>query len=67
MTEEENDEIQVYLNAWNEYGDDCSDVTDWERSFMDDQVTRYEQYGARTRFSEKQMEIIIRVYGKLPI
>lgn len=67
MTEEENDEIQVYLNAWNEYGDDCDDVTDWERRFMDDQVKRYEQYGSRTRFSEKQMDVITRVYGKLPI
>ncbi len=67
MTEEENDEVQVFLNAWGEFGDDCDEITDWERSFMDDQVKRYEQYGDRTRFSDKQMEIIRRVYGKLPI
>lgn len=66
MTEEENDHIELVLNAYAEYGDDA-DLTDWERGFMDDQVKRYEQYGARTRFSDKQMEVINRVYGKLPI
>lgn len=66
MTEEENDHIELVLNAYAEYGDDA-DLTDWERGFMDDQVKRYEQYGARTRFSDKQMEVIDRVYGKLPI
>lgn len=66
MTEEENDHIQLILNAYAEFGDDA-DLTDWERGFMDDQVKRYEQYGDRTRFSDKQMEIINRVYGKLPI
>lgn len=34
---------------------------------MNDQVKRYEEYGARTRFSEKQMDVIVRVYEKLPI
>lgn len=67
MTEEENDQIQLYLNAFNEFGDDCPDLTDWERSFMEDQVKRYDQYGDRTRFSEKQLDIMQRVYGKLPI
>lgn len=66
MTEEENDHIELVLNAYAEYGDDA-DLTDWERGFMDDQVKRYEQYGARTRFSDKQMEVIDRVYSKLPI
>lgn len=66
MTEEEDDHIQVILNAYNEYGDDA-DLTDWERGFMDDQVKRYEQYRSRTRFSDKQMEVLNRVYGKLPI
>lgn len=69
MTEEEDDQIQMYLNGYNEYKDDpgASELTDWERSFMDDQVKRYEQYGNRTRFSDKQLEIMLRVYGKLPI
>ena len=68
MTEEEDDDIQIKLNAFKEYGDDRgADLTEWERSFMTDQLARYEQYGSRTRFSAKQMDIIDRVYGKLPI
>ena len=67
MNEEETDHIELVLNAFNEFGDDCDEITDWERSFMEDQVKRYEQYGSRTRFSEKQMAIMERVYGKLPI
>lgn len=55
MTEEEDDYIQTVLNGYTEYKDDpgASDLTDWERGFMDDQVKRYEQYGNRTRFSDK--------------
>lgn len=69
MTEEENDDIQIKLNAYKEYKDDplAADLSDWERGFMDDQLARYEQYGERTRFSDKQMDAIDRVYGKLPV
>jgi hypothetical protein len=66
MTEEENDDILVKLNAYQEFGDEA-DLTDWERNFMDDQLQRYEQYKDRTRFSDKQMDVINRIYGKLPI
>lgn len=66
MNEEEQDDIETKLNAYTEFGDDAN-LTDWERGFMDDQIKRYEQYGARTRFSDKQMDVINRVYGKLPI
>jgi len=67
VNEEENDDILVKLNAYQEFGDDCDDITDWERNFMDDQLKRYEQYKERTRFSDKQLDIIDRVYGKLPV
>lgn len=68
MTEEENDDILVKLNAYKDYKDDPdADLTEWERSFMHDQLERYETYGERTRFSEKQMGVIDRVYAKLPI
>lgn len=67
MTEEDLDDILVKLKAYQEYGDDCRDITDWERGFMDDQLERYEKYQERTRWSEKQTAIIDRVYGKLPI
>lgn len=67
MDEAEQDNIETILNGYQEYADDCEELTDWERSFMNDQIERYEKYGARTRFSEKQMDIINRVYAKLPI
>lgn len=68
MTEEEFDDLQVKLNAYKEYRDDPqADVTEWERGFMDDQLKRVEEYGTRARFSDKQMEIIDRVYGKMPL
>lgn len=67
MNEEEVDQIELYLNAWNEFKDTAEGITDWERSFMADQQKRYEEYGARTRFSQKQMEVIERIYSKLPI
>lgn len=66
MTEEENDRIETILNGYREFGEDA-DLTDWERGFMDDQIRRFEEYGSRTRFSDKQMDIIERVYGKLPL
>ncbi len=66
MTEEDNDKVQLILNGFTEFGDDA-DLTSWERNFMEDQVKRYEQYGDRTRFSDKQWEVMDRVWGKLPI
>lgn len=36
-------------------------MSDWERSFMDDQRTRYEEYGDQTRFSDKQWAIVARI------
>lgn len=68
MNEEDFDDVQMKINAYKEYGEDPqSDLTDWERNFMNDQIARVEQYGSRTRFSAKQMDVIDRVYGKLPI
>ena len=66
MTEEELDNVELKLKAFTEFGDDA-DLTDWERGFMADQCARFEQYGERVRFSDKQMAIIDRVYGKLPL
>lgn len=61
MTEEEADDIELKLNAFREVGNE-SGLTDWEWSFLNDQVKRYEEYGDRTRFSDKQMAVIDRVY-----
>lgn len=40
-------------------------MTDWERSFMEDQKTRYDEYGTDIRFSPKQWAIIERIESAL--
>lgn len=40
-------------------------LTDWENEFVCDLVERLDQFGAKTRISEKQMEIIDRIKTKL--
>lgn len=66
MNEEQLDDIELKLKAFVELGD-AANLTDWERSFMDDQVARFEQWGPRVRFSDKQMAVIDRIYGGLPL
>lgn len=66
MNEEEADDVVVKLNAYTEFGDQA-DLTSWEHGFIQDQIKRFEEYGTRTRFSQKQMDVIDRIYGKLPI
>lgn len=63
MTEEEVDDIEMKFKAFEEEGDTAG-LTDWEYSFMQSQVDRYEQYGARARFSDKQMTVIDRIYDE---
>lgn len=50
-----------------DYQSNRNRVSDWERGFMDDQVKRFEQYEAETRFSPKQWQVINRVAEKLDI
>lgn len=40
-------------------------LTDWEQGFLESLSDRIEQYGDRTRISEKQWAIIERIEGKL--
>jgi hypothetical protein len=40
-------------------------MTDWEMSFMTDQINRYKQYGADTRFSPKQWGVIDKIASKV--
>ena len=57
----------------NEYADDVvtlienydDELTDWEREFLESNAQRVEQYGARTIFSDKQIEIIDRIKDKV--
>ena len=59
---DEFDEIDAILKNAVENGDMLSD---WENGFVYDLVERVEQYGRRTRISEKQREIINRINDKL--
>lgn len=59
---DEYDEIDGILKSAVENGDMLSD---WENGFVSDLVDRVEQYGKRTRISEKQREIIDRINEKL--
>jgi hypothetical protein len=45
--------------------DNSKDVTEWERKFVEDQKARYEEYGDKIRFSEKQMAILNRIDEKV--
>ena len=40
------------------------DVTVWEDEFLSDLAERYEEYGARTRLSARQMEVIEKIVEK---
>lgn len=42
-----------------------TDISEWERSFMTDQEERLEKYGADTRYSSKQLDVLIRVQQKI--
>jgi len=42
-----------------------ADLTDWEIEFIDDNLDRFEDFGDRTRISERQWEIIDKIATKL--
>lgn len=44
---------------------DAGVLSDWERSFMTDQKTRYDQYAAETRFSDRQWAVIDKIEAAL--
>lgn len=41
------------------------DLSDWERGFFDDQVKRYDEFGARMYLSPKQWAVLNRMYDKV--
>lgn len=40
---------------------DAGVLSAWEKSFIQDQLDRYSQYGEQTRFSEKQWAVIEKI------
>jgi predicted transcriptional regulator len=44
-----------------------ADLTDWEIEFIDDNLDRFDNFGEKTIFSERQWEIINKIADKLGI
>ena len=64
MDADDLDRLELIINGAMEYE---SELTDWERGFIQDTAERLEKYGDRTRVSEKQWGVLNRIYGKLPL
>ncbi len=58
LEEEEMNYLQGIFDAFEAGPEECND---WERGFMTDNATRFNQYGAETHLSEKQWAIIRKV------
>lgn len=41
------------------------DLSEWEQGFLDDQIKRFDEYGARINLSPKQWAVINRMYDKV--
>lgn len=46
-------------------GENRKDLTEWEAGFYDDQVKRYDEYGAKINLSPKQWAVLNRMYDKV--
>jgi len=46
-------------------GENRKMLTEWETGFFDDQVKRYEEYGANINLSPKQWAVLNRMYDKV--
>ena len=64
MTEEEHDWLFALLNA---VGENSSKLNDWEKGFMTDQQSRYEEYGENMRVSPKQWAVMNKIAEKVGI
>jgi hypothetical protein len=63
LTEEQTETLEFIFEKMTKGDDEV--MTAWERSFMDDQKERYEKYGASTRFSDRQWQVILRIEKSL--
>lgn len=62
LSERENDWVESLLQA---VAADSGELSDWEKSFMGDQQSRYEQYGAEMFISPKQWGVLRRIANKV--
>lgn len=59
------DDLKRITEILRDAQENSEELTGWEEEFVADILERVEQYGKRTRISEKQMEIIDRIGNKL--
>ena len=45
--------------------DNMKELTPWEKNFMEDQIKRYDEHGAKMFLSSKQWAVIQRIYEKV--
>lgn len=43
-------------------GEHRKDLSEWEQGFFDDQIRRYDEYGAKINLSPKQWAVLNRMY-----
>lgn len=61
LTDEEENRLVHLLSALEE---NSKLLSDWERSFVADQVKRFEEYKSNIRLSGKQWAVLQRVYDE---
>lgn len=62
LTNDEVAKLEFILQA----SDDIRrDLSNWERTFLDDQQKRYDEHGANIRLSEKQWAALDRIAEKI--
>lgn len=59
------DEVREAIELYEQSQSARDRLGTWERSFMDDQVKRWNEYGDDTRFSIKQVAVIDRINKKM--
>lgn len=61
LTLEQEEKVRFTLDTIAEHR---AQLNDWERGFFDDQVKRFEEFGARMTLTPKQWAILDKMYQK---
>ena len=57
-------DVGDYYHMLQEIDESESDLSDWERGFLDSNLKRFETYGSSTMLSDKQTKVIERIWEK---
>jgi len=61
LTDDQNEELEEMLECIN---NNPEKLNQWEKDFADDNYKRWQKYGKNIFLSEKQWEVIIKLYNK---